>query len=359
VNPDASAAGPVQSWLRFWFTPIDPIGLHAVRLLAGILILGWLLPFAGNQEAFFGLGGWFDAQAYREAARLPEGMPAPLGWSILYPCGTSATLVSVVYWLSVAVLVLFTLGLWTRVTAVLTWAIVASFIANPVTSYGPDHLLGVVAFYLMIGYLLLGQWSQAPALSTRLLGSRDSWLFGPWLPGRRADTRTERPRSYSANLAVRLLQVHFAIVVLVSGLHKLQFGDWWAGVAFWYPLHPPFETTPESVRAHVSDATSYLFMLSLAQYSLLAWQIGFPLFAWRKRWRPVLLGGALVGWVGAVLLYKQPLIGPVFVLGCLSYLTPAEWHWVTEQLARVVRLLRPAGHAPVLPGRPVKMGARS
>jgi hypothetical protein len=207
--------------------------------------------------------------------------------------------------------------------------------------------------------VLLGQWSQAPRLPARLLGVRDSWLFGSWLSAGGPEAQTEGPQSYAANLALRLLQVHFAIVVVVSGLHKLQFGDWWAGVAFWYPLHPPFETTPESVRAHAASATSYLFMLSLAQYALLAWQIGFPLFAWRKRWRPVLLGGALVGWIGAVFLYKQPLLGPVFGLGCLCYLTPAEWRWVTEPLAKVVRLPRSTRQAAVLPGRPVKMGARS
>jgi hypothetical protein len=345
--------------VRFWFTPVDPIGLHAVRLLAGLLIVTWLLTFAGHQEAFFGLGGWFDKQAYREAARLPEGMPVPVGWSILYLCGTDSTLVNVVYWLSIAVVILFTLGLVPRVTAVLSWVIVASFIANPVTSYGPDHLLGIIAFYLMIGYVLLGQWSQAPALAVRLFGSWDSSIFGQWLSAGRPETQAEGPRSYAANLVLRLLQVHFAIIVLVSALHKLQFGDWWAGVAFWYPLHPPFETTPESVRAHAANATSYLFMLSLAQYALLAWQIGFPLFAWRKRWRPVLLGGALIGWVGAVFLYKQPLLGPVFALGCLCYLTSAEWRWLTEQPARVIRLLRSARHAPVLPGRAVRMGARS
>jgi hypothetical protein len=341
--------------VRFWFTPVDPIGLHALRLLAGLLILAWLLTFAGHQEAFFGLDGWFDTRAYREAARLPEGMPVPVGWSVLYLCGTSATWLNVIYGLSIATVVLFVLGLWTRVTAVLTWVIVASFLANPVTSYGPDQLLGIVAFYLMIGYVLLGQRSQAPALSARLFGSLESSVFARWLSA----GRPEGPRSYAANLALRLLQVHFAIVVCVSGLHKLQFGDWWAGVAFWYPLHPPFETTPESVRAHASGAASYLFLLSVAQYALLAWQIGFPLFAWRKRWRPILLGGALVGWVGGIFLYKQPLLGPVFGLGCLSYLTAAEWRWITEQLTKVVRLPWAARQAPAVLGRPVKMGARS
>ena len=49
------------AWERFWFSAVDPVGLHAVRLLAGLLFLVWLLSFAGHERAFFGLDGWFDA----------------------------------------------------------------------------------------------------------------------------------------------------------------------------------------------------------------------------------------------------------------------------------------------------------
>src|SRR5206468_11106936 len=83
------AEKPRRSWVHFWFTPVDPIGLHAVRLLAGLLFLAWLLPLAGHLDSLFGLQGWFDQQAYVDTARLPDGPPKPLGWSILYLSGTS------------------------------------------------------------------------------------------------------------------------------------------------------------------------------------------------------------------------------------------------------------------------------
>ena len=62
----AAPAGLVRSWVSFWFAPRDPLGLHALRVLTGLVLLGWLLPFAGHQEALFGLDGWFDLQAYQE-----------------------------------------------------------------------------------------------------------------------------------------------------------------------------------------------------------------------------------------------------------------------------------------------------
>ena len=52
--------GPVRSWVRFWFGAADPVGLHVVRVLAGLPFLAWLLPFATHQEAFFGFQGWSD-----------------------------------------------------------------------------------------------------------------------------------------------------------------------------------------------------------------------------------------------------------------------------------------------------------
>jgi hypothetical protein len=128
----------------------------------------------------------------------------------------------------------------------------------------------------------------------------------------------------AANLALRLLQVHLAIAIFASGLHKLQFGDWWAGIALWYPLHPPMEVTPSSIGSSAAIRSS-LTILSLAAYLILAWQLAFPAFAWRSRWRPVLLGGALIGWLGCALLYQAPIFGPALCIGCLSYISADEW----------------------------------
>jgi hypothetical protein len=336
--------------VRFWFAPTDPAGLHAVRVLAGLLFLAWLLPFAGQEAALFGPQGWFDTQAYREAAHLPDGPPAPLGWSVLHACAAHPALVHAVYWLAIAALVLFTLGLGTRLTAVLTWVAVASFTANPALSYDADALLAVLAFYLMVGYLLLGQWGGKLSPVGRLLGPADTWVLAPWT----ARGAVRRP-SRAANLALRLLQVHFALIVFVGGLHKLQFGEWWSGLALWYPLHPPFETTPEALRDLAPQARPYLVLLSVAQYAVLAWQLAFPLFAWRPRWRPLLLAGSLVGWAGAALVYGQPLFGPALVIACLTYLTPAEWARARAWPGRLAGLLRAARGLTARPPQPARL----
>lgn len=323
--------GLVRSWVDFWFAPTDPLGFHVVRFLAGLLFFCWLTPFAANHEAFFGLGGWFDIQAYREASRLPESTAAPLdSWSILYWVrDANPALLTAIYWSSVVVLVLFTLGVAPQVTAVLAWLIVASYTANPAISYDADVLLIVLAFYLMIGYLLFALPRPGQRWSFQVLVPPISWFVG------RTDPERENAPSTAGNLTLRLLQVHFALIICTSGFHKLQLAEWWSGAAFWYPLHPPFETTLAQAREQAGNATTYLSVLSLAAYLTLAWQITYPVYAWRPRWRIVLLGGAVIGWLGCAFLYKLPLFGPAILIGSLCFLTPAEWRMALAWLSRL------------------------
>lgn len=321
-------------WQAYWFTPCSPLGLHVLRVLTGVVLLFWLVTLAGHQGSFFSLQGFADEQLFREASKLgrdnPESLPIPIGWSIFF-VAQSPALVNALYWGSLVVLALFTFGIATRLTSILSWLVVVSFTANPAIHYDADALLVLLAYYLMIGYVLYGLFSQRLTPIGYALGSSDTLLFNPL--DKAGKKEAAEPTSYAAHLVMRLMQVTFAIVVVTSGLHKLQIGDWWGGIALWFPLHQPFDTTHQDLRQIAPGAESYLFVLSLVQYLMLAWQIGFPLFAWKERgWRVVLLGGAIIGWFGSALLWRQPLFGPVYLVFCLSYLTAEEWRWLAAWL---------------------------
>ena len=90
---------------------------------------------------------------------------------------------------------------------------------------------------------------------------------------------------------------------------------------------------------------------------MLAWQFGFPFFAWRRAWRPVLLGGALIGWIGCLSIYKQPLFGPIYCLGALSYLTPAEWLAIRDKLRLAAAWT--FGRKPVPPASVLKQASKA
>jgi hypothetical protein len=341
----AGGPGLVASWVNFWFTPADPVGLHAVRFLAGLLFLTWLLPFAGDYQALFGLGGWFDGVAYAETYNMGQLPPNLFGWSILFACGTDPVKLAAAYWVSVASIGLFTLGILPRVTGVLTWVAVVSFTASPAVGYDADPMLLMLAFYLMVGYLGLGLAVPGRALGERLLGPRTVWPLRWRSPADEAGPSG----SVAANLALRLFQVHFALAMVASGLHKLQTQEWWSGFAAWFYLHPPFETTLSHVRAIAPNADSYLNVTSLATYVALVWQLAFPTFAWRRRCRPLLLGGAVLAFLADVFVINLPLFGPVMVIGSLSYLTPAEWRWLVNALARLPGVRTLGGRATAAP----------
>jgi hypothetical protein len=332
----ATPVTPWQAWQGFWFTPISPVGLHALRVLAGLLFIAWLLPFAGQVDALFGLTGWFDRQAYLETSRLPALSVMLLNWSVLYVAGTSVGILHAFYWGALIVFLLFTLGIATRITSVLTWLLVVSFQSSPAIRFDADYLLGILAFYLMIGYVFLGQWSSPLTTLGRLNGGTDTFLFGS--KGRGPSETT----SYAANLAIRLLQVHFALIVVASGLHKLQFGMWWSGAGILNALHPPFTLTDSEIGRLTRIRDNYLLLNSVVTYAALAWQLGFPFYAWRRGWmRLVLLGGALLGWLASWYVYQLPLFGPFYLIGCLSYLTPSEWLELRSRAARLVGRVRP------------------
>ena len=323
VSDNSSANGAGNAWTHFWFTPISAMGLRMLRVLAGLLFCAWVLSFFGHQAEFFSLGGWLDEQAYQDVQRQPGGAMAPIGWSIFYWAGASAPAFQTLYWVSVAILVLFTLGIATRITGVLTWVVVVSFLANPVTSFEGDYLVAILAFYLALGHLLAGQWNGDLTPAERILGSRRDFLLADWLFAKKEDARL----SVAANFTLRLLQIHFVIILLTSALHRLQMAEWWSGVAFWFPLHPPFVTSADSLKDEIARPTYTLFYLSLAQYAALAWQLALPAFAWRpgRGWRVLLLGGALLYWLGVFFVYRLPLFGPFVFLCCMSFVRPDEW----------------------------------
>lgn len=327
-----SKSGILANWITFWFLPSQPTGLHVIRVGFGLLALVWMLSFAGYVHDFFGFDGWFDRAAIVERATLLKSQEIvdDQSWSLLYLVADQPALLTAVFWASVAVVAAFTLGFFTRITSVLTWLIVISFTANPFIEVDTDVFFRIISFYLMIGYLFLDLQNASLPAWQRYTSATNHWLGTTLRHG-------ETPSS-AATVAIRLLQVHFALAVVIMGLHKLQSAEWWAGVSYWYPMHRASETSLDAINELRNRSTSYLNFISIAGYIVLAWQIFFPTFAWRGglcRW--VLLGGALVGLVGLMIIYPIPLLGPTFFLLCLSYLTDREWFWVLSPLLRLVK----------------------
>src|SRR5205823_10233834 len=121
-------------------------------------------------------------------------------------------------------IVCFTLGLCSRTMSVLVWVGHLNHLHRAfVTAYGVDVVLAMLTFYLLFA-------PTGAALSLDRLWQR-------WRAARRAlpagrPPVVEPPRpSWTANLVIRLIQVHMCLIYLCAGLSKLQGARWWDGTA--------------------------------------------------------------------------------------------------------------------------------
>ena len=135
--------GALHAWVQFFFTPADPTPLGLVRVVVGALLF-WNVAVLGlDLHDYLGSEGWIGPEAVRQY--LAE--QSPWAWSFWLWVPDR--------WLPVAwagclvVTALFTVGLGTRVTAVLAWAIAVSTVRRaPVALFGFDHMVATWVFYL-------------------------------------------------------------------------------------------------------------------------------------------------------------------------------------------------------------------
>src|SRR5205085_6000435 len=112
-------------------------------------------------------------RARQDYAGIPGSNPG--SWSLLHAFPDNAGWANALFWASIVIFVLFALGVWPRLTAALTWVIVASFTENPGFEDEASVLLLILSFYLMVGHLFMGQRAAGRSLAYRILGPSLSW----------------------------------------------------------------------------------------------------------------------------------------------------------------------------------------
>src|SRR5438309_6295933 len=235
-----------RAWNDFWFTPGDPTILGMIRICCGLVVLYVHLAYCYDLQAFFGKDAWLSLDKMNESRKEVPWVGPPTGWDPLpqirannaqeqefidrwggvhpsqvmaygqplwsiYYHVTDPTWMWVVHGSILTIMFLFTIGFCTRVTSVLTWLGMLCYIQRAPTSlFGMDTIMNVVVLYLMIG-------PSGAALSVDRLIVR-YWARRRHLP---EPEFLRPPPSVSANLALRLLQIHVCIIYAASGLSKL------------------------------------------------------------------------------------------------------------------------------------------
>ena len=79
----------------------------------------------------------------------------------------------------------------------------------------------------------------------------------------------------SANLALRLIQLHLSLIYGMAGLAKLQGEAWWTGMAIWGML-----ASAEFSLFDLTWLAAYPFILNVMTHAALAFEMGYPVLIW-------------------------------------------------------------------------------
>ena len=289
-------------WNRFWFTPSDPPVVCVLRIMTGLVALYVYGTFGPDLVRFFAADGLLPAATVQEWV-------GPLGgFTYLYPFDDGPGL-WIIHVAGLAVLLLFTLGLFTRITSLLALIVTLSYVHRaPMLTSLVEPILAMVLFYLCFApcgaYLSLDRLLRRRRAASRAPIEREDYL--------RVDP------SIGANIAVRLIQLHLAMVYLAMGVAKLSGELWWDGTAVWWLL-----ARPES---RLVDLTGTLinhpYLINAWTHAIVLFELTFGLLVWNRLARPLMLGIALVMWPLVILATGLPTFGIMMMVATTAFISP-------------------------------------
>jgi len=312
--PDKPLTNPLVAWDWFWFAPRNPTTLGMIRVFSGLIMLYIhfsysfrLMDFVHPDRAWVDRETitWMRSQSEMGAPSDDWNLPGPqyrlapgqFIWSVYFHLDADWAIWTV-HVLFLVAMFLFTIGLWTRLTGVLTWIGTLQYIhRSPVTLFGMDSMTMLGLFFLMIG-------GGGAALSV------DHWLAQRRERIRRNDPMfvLVPPPSILVNLAIRMMQVQFCFIYLASGTSKLQGAAWWNGNAIWgtlanYEFAPFYIPGYESMLRWLSQHRAlWEIAMSGGVIFTLFIEIGFPFLVWVPKMRWFMVSGAVLLHTGIGLL---------------------------------------------------------
>ncbi len=214
---------------------------------------------------------------------------------------------------------LLTIGLFSRTMSVLAFICTVSY-ANRITPgayFGLDTINSMLAMYLMIGPC------RAQYSVDRL-----------WRLRRGAPDRI--PASVSANVAIRLIQVHMCVVYLFSGVAKIRGSEWWEGRAAWWSLaNFEYQTLPVDILHWLAR---HPFFVQFVSQLTVFWELSYCALIWPRLTRPWMLLLAVVMHGGIIFALGMPTFGLVMLIGNLAFISPTTVQKVFNPIARRIRL---------------------
>ncbi|MDR3635376.1 MAG: HTTM domain-containing protein [Isosphaeraceae bacterium] len=308
---------PIRDWNTFWFKPVSARPLGAIRILYGLIALANLGLISVDFDYWYTGIGLQQGPDAREVA-------GPLRYSLLQYHQDPATGHAVLAATAV-VAALFTLGWHTRVMSVLLYlGTLTLYHRNIVTNCGPDSLMTIMSFYLMLAPCGAAYSLDALRAKKRRGGTLAEPLITPW--------------------AQRLIQCQLCLIYFNTAVWKCTGVTWPNGTALHYVLH-----NPEVGRLSLDPLSEYPLAISLLTHGALLTEFLLAFFLWFRATRPwvIFLGVVLHG--GIEFIVNAPLFSPLMITCYIAFLHVEEW----DGLLRRVNPFRwfARSEPPQVPGR--------
>lgn len=286
------AAETVRLWDRFWFTPRDPVVLGLIRICTGLMLVYTHIVWGLRLEQFLGTHPMLEGELLQLEYL---GAWASFWWSVP-PEWTAA-----VHWSCLVVLVLFTVGLWTRVAAVLACIVTVSY-SNRLffATFGLDQINAMLAFYLAISPC--GDALSVDRLRSRADDGGDRWTAPP---------------SIGANIGLRLIQLHMCVIYLFAGLAKLEGLSWWQGFAMWQAF-----ASYEYQTLDLTWLAPYDWVWNILTHFTIVWEASYCALVWFPLLRPLVLLGAVFTHLGIGLAMGMWTFGLIMIVANGAFLSP-------------------------------------
>jgi hypothetical protein len=311
----------VAGWNRFWFTPQDPATLGLIRICAGAMLFYTHLVWSSDLAAFFGPSGWLAPEALATA----YGGARDMLWSHWNWIDSPAAMWAA-HIFALVVFALLTLGLFTRVVSILGWLLTVSYAHRvmPAALFGLDDINAMLAMYLMIGpsgaAYSLDRWLM---LRKGRAGQGGAIPGSQALPGNRLLARLclasscRGAPSISANIAIRLMQLHLCVIYLFSGLGKATGETWWDGSAMWLAV-----ANYEYQSIDLTWLADSPAILSLFAHITVAWELSYSALVWPRLTRPLVVAMSIPIHLGIALFLGMMTFGLAMLIANLAFVSP-------------------------------------
>jgi hypothetical protein len=266
-------------------------------------------------------------------------------WSV-WDHVTNPTAMLILHYIFIAFMVMFTLGLFTRVSGVISWIAALSYVHRAgYVLFGMDVMMNICMIYLIIG------------------PSGAAYSLDRWIAKRRAEAELERlrrtggdtsavqaflagpPASLAANFATRLFQVHFCFIYTASGLAKLKGPAWWNHTALWNTVaNPEFSPTifpPYRWLLMQLSQHRWLWELNMTAGVLftLVLEISFVFLIWRPRLRPYVVTAGILFHTGIAIFMGLNVFSLFMMVLLMAYIPPAAVrYWLEVSQGRLFTL---------------------